>query len=217
MRGLTPIQEQVLATLAGFDPPWTLTGGGALVAVHLRHRHTRDLDLFWHGREVLGALLAGVRDRLLSAGFEVRVDVDARSFARLVVTRGRASTIVDLVADIVPTIEAPQQVEVAGVCVQVDTRHEILVNKLTTLLSRSEVRDLLDVKVLLETGGDLDRALPDAARKDGGLTALSLSWVLERLPVERVAAAAGFCEHAEELERFRVDLVARLVEKSRPN
>jgi hypothetical protein len=39
-------------------PPWTLTGGGALAGVHLGHRVTRDLDLFWRSRSELGSLRA---------------------------------------------------------------------------------------------------------------------------------------------------------------
>jgi hypothetical protein len=31
---------------AGLQPPWTLTGGGALAGFHTKHRETRDLDLF---------------------------------------------------------------------------------------------------------------------------------------------------------------------------
>ena len=46
---LTPLQRRTLVLLAGIELRWTLTGGGALAAVHLGHRPTRDLDLFWHG------------------------------------------------------------------------------------------------------------------------------------------------------------------------
>ena len=45
---LTPLQERVLGLLAAIRPRWTL-GGGALAGVHLGHRTTRDLDLFFHG------------------------------------------------------------------------------------------------------------------------------------------------------------------------
>ena len=57
---LTQMQEKVLVLLAEIEPRWTLTGGGALAAIHLGHRATRDLDLFWHGRAELGSLAAEV-------------------------------------------------------------------------------------------------------------------------------------------------------------
>ena len=50
---LSPLQVRILEALADLDPPWTLTGGGALVGFHLKHRTTRDLDLFLHGRAML--------------------------------------------------------------------------------------------------------------------------------------------------------------------
>src|SRR5207247_7289633 len=47
---LTPLQRRILRVLASLQPPWTLTGGGALAGIHLGHRETRDLDLFWRNR-----------------------------------------------------------------------------------------------------------------------------------------------------------------------
>jgi len=40
----------------------------------------------------------------------------------------------------------------------------------STLLERSEIRDLADVKALLDAGGDLDAALRDAPTKDAGFS-----------------------------------------------
>jgi hypothetical protein len=56
MRRRTPVQQRLLELLADFDPAWTLSGGAALAGVHLQHRTTRDLDLFWHGRALLDRL-----------------------------------------------------------------------------------------------------------------------------------------------------------------
>jgi hypothetical protein len=52
---LTTLQTEILRILAGMSPPWTLSGGAALAAVHTRHRDTRDLDLFWQRTGPLGA------------------------------------------------------------------------------------------------------------------------------------------------------------------
>jgi hypothetical protein len=61
---LSPLQRRILKALAGLSPPWTLTGGGALVGFHLGHRETRDLDLFWRSRAELGQLVAEALDGL---------------------------------------------------------------------------------------------------------------------------------------------------------
>jgi hypothetical protein len=191
---------RVLRALAGMEPRWTLTGGGALCGYHLGHRDTRDLDLFFHGRDVLGHLPAEVSLRLRRAGLTVENLETAEAFQRLRVSDGTETVPVDLVAEPVPAIEPPEELEpgVLG-----DTRHEILVNKLNALYSRWAVRDLIDVRALLEAGGDLALALRDAPRKDGGFSPQSLAWVLDTLPRVNLSP---------ELDAFRAWLVARLLE-----
>jgi len=118
--------------------------------------------------------------------------------------------VVDLVAEPVASVEPPQRTEIGGVHILVDTAHEVLVNKLCALLHRSELRDLIDIEALLAAGGDLDRALADAPGKDGGFSGLTLGWTLQSWEVAEVARAAGLDQRASELERFRVDLLARI-------
>ncbi len=110
-----------------------------------------------------------------------------------------------------------QRAEIAGASIAVDTLHEILVNKLTALLSRSELRDLLDVKVLLEAGGDLDRALADAPKKDTGFSTLTLAWVLKDFAPGPLARALGWGEaESDEMVSFQQRLVDRLVAAAAP-
>ena len=214
---LTRLQQRVLELLGPIDPPWTLTGGGALVGFHLGHRTTRDLDLFWHGASALGPVPDHARERLESAGLEVEVLHRAESFHKLRVTDGDDVVVVELVADPVATVEEPTTLELGGARILVDTEHEILVNKLCALLSRSELRDLIDVGELVAAGGDLRRALSDAPRKDGGFSPLTLAWTLRELPVPSLAAAAG-CDEAgiASLEASRDELVARCLDASAP-
>ena len=90
--------------------------------------------------------------------------------------------------------------------------HEILVNKLCALLSRSELRDLIDVRTLALAGADLELALSDAPRKDGGFSPLTLAWVLDHLDVESLARSLSVpSSETSELLRFRAELVDRLV------
>ncbi len=158
---LTPLQRRILRALAGrFTPPWTLTGGAALAGFHLKHRPTRDLDLFWHAQPVLGALPP-------------------------------------------PLL--------------IDSPHEILVNKLCALLGRAELRDLLDLKALLESGLDLGRALAAAPQKDGGFSALTLAWVLKDLRPAAVARQYGLSDaEAAELATFHGQLIQRLLADTAP-
>lgn len=201
--------------LAAAEPRWTLTGGGALAGLNLGHRTTRDLDLFWRGLTTLPDL-APLLSVLGEAG--VRVDVLRRTpgFVELRASSGEEVTVIDLVADPVPCIEPPALRAINGVEIQVDSQHEILVNKLNALLSRSELRDLIDLRALLEAGGDLDRGLRDAALKDGGFSAVTLAWVLKQLPVLALARASGVPNLSNALIDFRDRLVLTLARDARP-
>lgn len=64
------------------EPAFTLTGGGALAGVHLGHRTTRDLDLFWRERAKLDDLADRVSERLLDQGLAVSTIQTGRTFHR---------------------------------------------------------------------------------------------------------------------------------------
>jgi len=101
--------------------------------------------------------------------------------------------------------------------IRVDTVHEILVNKLCALLSRSEIRDLEDVKALVGNGADLNKAIADAPRKDSGFSHLTLAWVLKGFQTRVLARAAGIEDQAERLEEFKQELMKLLLQTSAPS
>ena len=111
-----------------------------------------------------------------------------------------------------PAPQLREKIEIDGI--RLDTAEEILANKLCALLSRSEVRDLVDVMKLSDAGLDPVAAVPLAARKDAGMTASILAWVLSTFPIPESAVPAGI--DAEALRQFRDDLVRRLVSASFP-
>ncbi|OGQ09695.1 MAG: hypothetical protein A2138_09555 [Deltaproteobacteria bacterium RBG_16_71_12] len=211
MTTLSPLQDRILTALAGMEPRWVLFGGAALVGFVLRHRSTADLDLCFRDRAVLGEAGRCVEDRLRAAGLSFAELQTAPSFRRLRVagpSPDDAPVVLDLVAEPIDPSEPPVEPRPG---VLVDTPHELLVQKLCALLSRSEVRDLVDVAALLEAGGDLRRALADAARRDGGFSPPTLAWLLQSFPIER-ASALGF--DSAHLEQARNGLVAVLLASS---
>ncbi len=214
---LSRLQVQILKLAADIEPRWRLTGGGALCGFHLGHRLTADLDLFWAGQDALGPWADEVSRRLERAGLKLVRLQDFPGFRRLQVSTDHEDTVVDLVADPVPTIESPEPLALEGTEILVDTRHEILVNKLNTLLSRSEPRDLFDVRALLALDADLAAACTHASLKDGGFSPLTLAWVLETLHMPAAGPALGLDDEAvAELARFRDDLRDALVQLGQP-
>jgi hypothetical protein len=213
---LSTLQWRILRVLSSLEPAWTLSGGGALVGFYLKHRETKDLDLFWHGKNDLGSLPREARDLLRADGLDVSDLQSAPSFHQFRVSLGAESTIVDLVADPSEVLETPQVFDI-GAPIQVDTPHEIFVNKLCALLGRAELRDLIDVRDLLAKGGNLEQALRDAPRKDGGFSPLTLAWVLKETNPAPVARALGWTEaQIRDLSDFHSWLIEKLLASGSP-
>lgn len=214
---LSPLQRRILRQLAGITPRWTLAGGGALAGVHLGHRETRDLDLFWRNRGELGSLVADVVAALRSSDLTVHVLRTAPAFGELRVSEGDETCVVDLVAEPFGSIALPDQAVIEGATIQVDNRHELLASKLATLLERSEGRDLVDVKALLDAGGDLQAALADAPKKDAGFSSLTLAWVLKDYDPRPAAQVLGWnAAQTEALLSFKQWLVDQLTASAVP-
>lgn len=207
----------MLTVLAAHDPTWTLTGGAALSGFYLHHRTTRDLDLFFHNRKELGTSGEDCARILTAAGMRVSPLHRSDMFLRLQVSDEEESTVVDFVAEPVATIHPPETLPLESAEIPIDARSEILVNKLCALLSRSELRDLIDVKALLAGREDLRQALIDAPRKDAGFSAATLAWVLRSLPVATMAKSLGLdSSETRDLETYRGELLAQLLTESHP-
>ncbi len=117
----------------------------------------------------------------------------------------------DLVRD-----AAPQVLEkiIIGRLV-LDSPREILANKLCALLSRTEVRDLVDVARLEQSGLDPIAALYLARSKDGEMSPAQLAWVLSEFPVT-TGESSRYGMSQKELEDFRESRVRRLTAEAFP-
>lgn len=214
---LTPLQVRVLETLARVSPPWSLTGGAALAGFHLRHRTTRDLDLFWHGQAMLGVEVDRCTEALASAGLQTDILERAPAFVRIRVATAEETVIVDLVAKPVPVGYAADTLRLGAHTIRVDSAPEILANKLGTLLHRAEIRDLIDIEGLLGQGHSLEAALRVAARKDGGFSPVTLGWMLESFPLRQQAHVTGMPpEQVAALDAFRIQLSRDVAGHARP-
>lgn len=201
---LSPLQRELLEGFFELAPEFFLTGGAALAGFHLGHRTTEDLDLFVHEPR-LDEGVSALRRVVERLGASLESLQTSPDFRRFLVRRRDEGVLVDLVHDPVPS-GAPQQ---RFGRIRVDSPEEIFANKLCTLLSRAEIRDLVDVRALEAAGYDLQEALASGARKDGGLTPGQLAWVLSEVRLGADAHVPGGCT-VDELRAFLVGLLARL-------
>jgi hypothetical protein len=205
------LQREVLEAFFRHESGFFLTGGAALTGFLLGHRTTHDLDLFAVSDRLAegeAALRAAAAE--LGAGLE-RITT-APEFRRWLVTRADEGLVVDLVFD-----RAPQgsSEKLSYGAIRVDPPEEILANKLCALLSRAELRDLVDVLALERAGFRLEDALPLAARKDAGLTPAQLAWVLSEVRVGDDAVVPGDAT-VPELRQYLADLCRRLARAAFP-
>jgi hypothetical protein len=207
---LTQLQRDVVREFFTSERRFFLTGGAALAGFHLGHRETDDLDLFTttkvldEGRQILQKVAGAI-----GATFEVLSD--SADHKRFVLHREGESLKVDLVYDahqLLPKILVDE-------LVLLDTAEEIAANKLTTLLSRSEIRDLVDLRELEAAGFSLEAALPRAMEKDGGLTAGQLVAVLSEIRIGDDAPIPGGIS-APELKKYLESLIDRLARLAFP-
>lgn len=208
---LSPLQKDVLRAFFKLERGFFLTGGAALVGYHLGHRLTSDLDLFTrddHAWERARGVLVEVAQDL---GLTLDVRQEAPGFRRYVAERSGEGLVIDLVREHVASAYGEPD-EVDGVLV--DSPDEILVNKLTTLVSRVEPRDLVDVMMLERSGLDIADHLTAARTKDGGCTPAAMAWLLSEFPIPASDLPGGV--DPAELKRYRDDLILRLRRLARP-
>lgn len=209
---LDSFQVEVLNAFFELEQGFFLTGGAALAGFHLGHRPTKDLDLFTaEDRLEQGvSALRAVAERLGATIEEVQT---AATFRRFFLGRDRQTVVVDLVRDLVPQIHPEKK------CfgqIRVDLPEEIFANKLCAILSRSELRDLVDIYTLEKHGFSIDQALRQGFLKDGGLTAGQLAWVLSEIELGDDAKPPGNVT-VEELRRFLETWKKQLAQSSFPS
>lgn len=211
---LTRLQTCVLEAFRGVEDSW-LTGGGALGGFHTHHRRSRDLDLFTSKRDRLEELARRLEQWCAGHGVACELRQTYPGFRRYHISDSAEETLVDLVHEL-----ASQVVEVADKPlvdgIRIDPLREIRANKLAALLGRAETKDLVDLFVLDARGWPALEGFEDAQRKDAGLDAPTLGWVISDLRIDLEGLLLDEAIDAGELEDFRRRLVEALQRRSWP-
>jgi hypothetical protein len=202
---LSALQQDFLRAFFQREDRFFLTGGAALAGFHLRHRETHDLDLFTL-EDAMTDGMGAVYDVARELGGTLEAIQTSPDFRRVLLRRREEAIVIDLVHEYVAQA-VPEKPVVNGV--RVDPPQEILANKLCALLSRSEIRDLVDVRALELAGYPMDDALKAAATKDKGLTPAQLGWVLSEIELGDDLIPPGGVS-AEELRRYLKEFITRL-------
>jgi len=164
------LQDWVLGRLAAVTHGFYLSGGTGLSRGYYAHRYSEDLDFFvndsaefplWRDRCLDGLRRAGT-DQNLQLEIVLREERFGRAFLR-----GPVSLKLEFINDIPFRVGQPWKHPRLGL---LDTKENILANKLSALVDRQEPRDLADIFWLCcRDGLDLGAALDNAAGKAAGI------------------------------------------------
>jgi len=160
---LTPLQRKVLDAVfaeEAFAQSFYLTGGTALAAFYLFHRYSDDLDLFTHDQPL--ELVWPTLQRLLPA-LGLTVESRTPQFVRL---RHPEGLRVDVVHEVPFRVGVPMR---QGTWL-IDTLDNITLNKVAAIQGRLDVKDYVDLYLLLKD--DPPRILTwlaQAKQKDGSI------------------------------------------------
>jgi hypothetical protein len=185
--------------------PCHLAGGAALGGAHLAHRLSGDVDLFCHRAEEVRHLVQQLPDVSRECGVCIELVRDAGTFVRAKVGSAAPTLELDIVHESLPDLEPPHGLE--GVVVE--SLADLRAAKLTCLLSRSEPRDLVDLLFLDRAGFPPEQDLTLALRKDAGIDAGVLAWLLGQFPTRPLPQMLVPLTEAE-LRAFRDGLRERL-------
>jgi Nucleotidyl transferase AbiEii toxin, Type IV TA system len=206
---LTPLQEDVLQQFFAVTTGFVLTGGAALAGFYTGHRTTTDLDLFTFDDASFASAALTLQAIAHQNSWRCHTKSSSPAFVRIAVERitaaGNEVLLVDVVRDHSPQLGQPPVV-VDGIAL--DPLLQIFINKLTALVGREEIRDVVDVMVLEQGGIIIEQQLSAALDKDGGCTPATLAWLLDGW-ADRIPPAVDVLGHSSDTIVTYMRTVAR--------
>lgn len=168
---LYPLQDKAIKTFKGSY--FYLTGGTALSRIYYNHRFSDDLDYFANYLSDFEKLCQIQINKLSQTFDDVEVDYKSEHFYRIFVSarRLKIELVNDVPAHIGTLIEHPQ----FGI---IDSKENILTNKITAVIDRIMPKDIVDIYFLLKDGVSLKQALIDVHSKAAGIAPLYVAKII---------------------------------------
>lgn len=138
---LYPLQDKVLALVDSMKLPFYLTGGTALSRGYFNHRYSDDLDFFTNKYPDFGLTVAKITSEL-KKHFQIEENIRAESYVSLKV---ESLLKVDFVNDVSYRYGKDVKMDLYS---KVDNLENILSNKISALVNRDELKDVVDINGL---------------------------------------------------------------------
>lgn len=143
LKQLYPFQDRVLSIINNLETGFYLSGGTALSRGYINHRFSDDLDLFVNDDDRFGLWAEQIIARLnSSSSWQTQVLLRDDRFVRLNLPTPEINLKIELINDVPVRVGEPWLHPILG---KIDTAENILANKITAVLVRSEPKDLADI------------------------------------------------------------------------
>ncbi|MDD5434648.1 MAG: nucleotidyl transferase AbiEii/AbiGii toxin family protein [Nitrospira sp.] len=162
------MQDKVIPVFTG--SPFYLTGGTALSRGYYNHRYSDDLDYFVNDHQDFQRIAERQVEKLRRMFDEINIAIKGENYYRVFVASERLK--IEMVNDVPSHIGGMVEHHILGL---IDSKENILANKLTALLDRSLPKDVVDIYYLLKDGLSLKKALSDAESKAAGISPLLIA------------------------------------------
>jgi hypothetical protein len=174
---LYPIQDEVLQVISELDTRFYLTGGTAVSRGYLQHRFSDDLDFFVNDERLFTRWTSRIIQALLQVeNWVVNVLNQDEFFVRFVLTVNNVHLKIEMVNDVPTHVGEIIDHPILG---RLDSRENILANKLTAVLGREEPKDLADIwGFCCHLDMPIQPAIVGAQSKAAGIFAPDLARVL---------------------------------------
>jgi len=213
---LNPLQKAFLqaffATSVG--QRFFLTGGSALAAFHLQHRFSDDLDIFTLDDQALEASVRPVETIALELNCELERTRVSQYFQQFFLKHPEQSVPlkIDMVRDFGP--QYGERFIREGIIV--DSLDNIAANKVLAIFGRADIKDFVDLYLILQAGYDLDQLFEKAREKDLGLTWFYFAGMLRQINRHKVLPYMLKPLELETLQIFYNDLARKIMGRLSP-
>lgn len=194
------------------DSPFYLTGGTALLRGYYNHRYSDDLDYFVNFHPEFQRLAQIQVDKLLLV-FDHKVEVDYKGehFCRIFVSDEKLK--IELINDVPSHIGKLVEHPVIGL---IDSKENILANKITAIADRGLPKDLADIYFLLKDGLSIKEALINADSKAAGIAPLLIAKIFAEFDYTLLDTEIKWVSpvSSETIKRYMDSLSSAIVEGS---
>lgn len=168
---LYPLQNKVFPAFEG--SPFYLTGGTAISRGYYNHRYSDDLDYFVNDHPDFPRISDRQIERVGAIFTDMKISLKGINFCRIFVAEEKLK--IELINDVPSHIGTLVNHAVLGV---IDSKENILANKITAIVDRSLPKDIVDIYFLLKDGLSLRQSLLDAKSKAAGIFPLLIAKIL---------------------------------------